>query len=446
MASRNLPYAFDVDANFYYATYPDVAASGVAPARHFHIYGWHEGRNPDSFFDTAGYLASNPDVAAAGIDPLAHFHRIGYMEGRLSSPAFDSAAYLAANPDVAAAGVDPLAHYLHYGQFEGRAAIAAPLFDADAAGNTVGGHALAGTATGVTFSWGGFVSPNLTYALTGDTSGGGFTVDPHTGQVIVADSSKVADNTNYAVTVTASDLGHSISQSATINVGAEANNYAPAFDKAPPLDGVQTNEGFPTTGTIYDAHATDADQTAPNNTVTYSLAAGVGDNDAFNIGPDGKIHFNNAPDYENPADKDHDNTYVVTVTATDGGNPAHSVTETISIHVQDNPNDNGDTGTNPGDPQAKVASANHVSKFVTVDNDSFHFASSQGASQASAGVGTSSAPVASHADDHAAGGAPQDHADAPHWTEIAHAHGWGADAAPDADAHAPAHVHVDWHG
>ena len=79
---------------------------------HYNAFGWHEGRDPNAFFDTSGYLAVNKDVAASGMNPLDHYHQIGWHEGRDPSAAFDTTLYLIHNPDVAAAGVDPLAHFL----------------------------------------------------------------------------------------------------------------------------------------------------------------------------------------------------------------------------------------------------------------------------------------------------------------------------------------------
>ena len=70
---------------------------------HFNAFGWHEGRNPNAVFDTAGYLAHYADVAAAGINPLEHYEQFGWKEGRDPSASFDTLGYLAANPDVAAA-------------------------------------------------------------------------------------------------------------------------------------------------------------------------------------------------------------------------------------------------------------------------------------------------------------------------------------------------------
>jgi len=37
-----------------------------------YTHGWHEGRNPNVYFDTVDYLAHCDDVAAAGVNPLQH--------------------------------------------------------------------------------------------------------------------------------------------------------------------------------------------------------------------------------------------------------------------------------------------------------------------------------------------------------------------------------------
>jgi glycosyltransferase involved in cell wall biosynthesis len=79
-------------------------------------------------FDAAWYLARYPDVAASGQQPARHFLRFGAAEGRSPGPDFDSAAYLDANPDVAAKGMNPLVHYLRHGIQEGRPRNAAPSY------------------------------------------------------------------------------------------------------------------------------------------------------------------------------------------------------------------------------------------------------------------------------------------------------------------------------
>lgn len=72
------------------------------------------------FFDREYYLARNPDVRDAGADPVQHYLRYGWKEGRDPSSAFNTRLYLEANPDVAVAGINPLVHYLQYGKKEGR--------------------------------------------------------------------------------------------------------------------------------------------------------------------------------------------------------------------------------------------------------------------------------------------------------------------------------------
>jgi VCBS repeat-containing protein len=118
------------NTNYYLNQNPDVAAAGVNPLTHYDTYGWREGRNPSASFDTQDYLLANPDVASSGVDPLAQYLSVGESQNRVIFPAnagtdgpvdgFDPAYYLANNPDVAAAGVNPLQHYLVYGWQEGR--------------------------------------------------------------------------------------------------------------------------------------------------------------------------------------------------------------------------------------------------------------------------------------------------------------------------------------
>src|SRR6185312_10646241 len=67
----------------YMALWPfDVAAAGVDARTHFDSFGWHEGRNPNAWLDTAGYLAHYADVAAGGANPLQHYEQFGWKEGR----------------------------------------------------------------------------------------------------------------------------------------------------------------------------------------------------------------------------------------------------------------------------------------------------------------------------------------------------------------------------
>jgi SAM-dependent methyltransferase len=68
--------------SYYLQNNPDVANSGMNPARHYLLYGGFEGRNPSEKFDSSFYLDQNPDVKASGMNPLVHYIRFGKDENR----------------------------------------------------------------------------------------------------------------------------------------------------------------------------------------------------------------------------------------------------------------------------------------------------------------------------------------------------------------------------
>jgi hypothetical protein len=61
------------DVQWYLRTYPDVAALGVDPIRHYLEFGAPEGRNPNPNFDTTGYLADHPMLSVWGLNPFVAF-------------------------------------------------------------------------------------------------------------------------------------------------------------------------------------------------------------------------------------------------------------------------------------------------------------------------------------------------------------------------------------
>ncbi|MGY3133593.1 putative thioesterase [Bradyrhizobium sp. USDA 4501] len=101
--------------------------------------------------------------------------------------------------------------------------------DGDAAANSVVEGAAAGTAVGITAHATDVNGPAVTWSLIGDTSGGGFTIDPTTGVITVADPTKIdyegsGPTHSYTVTAQASDGTLASSQSFTIAV----NDAAPS--------------------------------------------------------------------------------------------------------------------------------------------------------------------------------------------------------------------------
>lgn len=111
----------------------------------------------------------------------------------------------------------------------------------------------------------------------------------------------------------------------------DVNDNAPVFTSA---TSASTSENVATSTAVYSAHATDADGTAANNTVVYSMAAGTGDNDRFSIDSTGNVRFKVSPDYEAPTDVNHDNQYDITVLASDGL-ASHQTSLHVAIMVSD---------------------------------------------------------------------------------------------------------------
>lgn len=73
-----------VDRDYYLKSYPDVARTGMDPAKHFLLYGYKEGRNPNAWFNTLYYIANNPDVGES--NPIIHYITKGIFERRPTRP------------------------------------------------------------------------------------------------------------------------------------------------------------------------------------------------------------------------------------------------------------------------------------------------------------------------------------------------------------------------
>ena len=71
------------DGDWYKKNNPDIKVKNIDPLEHYINYGWKEGRNPSSKFNSIRYLTLNPDVAEKNICPLFHYEVFGKKEGRL---------------------------------------------------------------------------------------------------------------------------------------------------------------------------------------------------------------------------------------------------------------------------------------------------------------------------------------------------------------------------
>jgi cytochrome oxidase Cu insertion factor (SCO1/SenC/PrrC family) len=211
--------------------------------------------------------------------------------------------------------------------------------DSNAAANTVLEGAANGTTVGITASSTDVNGGAVTYALTGDTSAGGFTVNAITGVVSVADGSKIdfesAPGHAYTVTVQSSDGTLTSSQAFTINVGDVAMTTPVDSDGA----ANSVAEGA-ANGTAVGITASAGDPNGP--ATTYALTNDAGGRFTINsttgvvtVANGAAIDFETAPGHA----------YGITVQATSG---AQTTSQAFSIGVTDvgpsTPTDGNATG------------------------------------------------------------------------------------------------------
>ncbi|UGY18283.1 cadherin repeat domain-containing protein [Bradyrhizobium septentrionale] len=199
--------------------------------------------------------------------------------------------------------------------------------DSDAAANAVAEGAAAGTAVGVTASSTDVNGPPVTYALIGDTSGGGFTINATTGVITVADPTKIDYESSgaghsYTVTAQASDGTTASSQTFTIGVTDVAPS-APVDSDVGANSVVEGAANGSTVGII--ASAIDINGPA----VTYSLTGDTSGGGFTINAATGVITVADSSkiDYETAAG----HAYTVTATASDG-TLTNSQTFTIAVN------------------------------------------------------------------------------------------------------------------
>ena len=250
--------------------------------------------------------------------------------------------------------------------------LSAPV-DANSGNNTVIESAVANTLVNITALATSTSGNAVTYSLTGDTSSGGFKIDPNTGVVSVADPTKI----NY---VTSPGHAYTITVQASDGIATSSQSFAIAVTDVAPSTPVDSNaaankvaEGA-TAGTPVGITATSTDM----NAVTYSLtgdSSGGGftinaTTGVITVADPSKINYATAPGHA----------YTVTATASDG-TLSSSQTFTIDVtlgaatHFTVSIPANGAAGT-PGTVTVTALDAlNHV---VTNYTGTVHFTSTDG--------------------------------------------------------------------
>ncbi len=210
----------------------------------------------------------------------------------------------------------------------------------------------------------------LSYSISGGADMGAFEIESGSGQITVKKGTKLdfeGSQTTYVVEVTATDpFGMSASTTVTITVTD--------FNEKPELMLLPGGTTQPTEGTVggrarvsvQEGMTAVGDYTTTISSPTWAVS-GVDAGD-FTISG-GTLSFRSAPDYENPADANGDNVYMVTVEANNGNGGA---TLDVTVTVTNDPSDDTPTTTfNPLDYDANGNGSIDRPEVITAIRDYF---------------------------------------------------------------------------
>ncbi|VIO68212.1 Endo-1,3-1,4-beta-glycanase ExsH [Bradyrhizobium ivorense] len=227
--------------------------------------------------------------------------------------------------------------------------------DSDGGANQVAVSAPVGASVGITAFSTDINGPNVTYSLVGDTSGGGFTIDPTTGKVTVADPSKIhlADG-SYDITVQSSDGTLHSQQTFTIGVVIDAapvvtaghtlnyteNQAATAFDPAITVTDSDNANLTHATVQITGGYVNGQDVLAFTNTATITGSFNAATGTLTLTGTDTVANYQAAlasVTYFNSSDNPSAAARTVTIIANDGTLDSSPVTGTINVTPVNDP-------------------------------------------------------------------------------------------------------------
>jgi len=173
----------------------------------------------------------------------------------------------------------------------------------------------------------------ITYSITAGNADSWYAINSGTGVITLtaagasspANDFEVAPNSR-TITVTASDGTNSTG----IEVRLDETDQA---DVAPVITGPSRAPGAAIDVISVNENQTMVTRVTADKVVNWSITGGS-ESVKFAIAADGAITFQSAPDFERPTDSDTNNTYILTITATDPASGTAS-TQTITVTVLD---------------------------------------------------------------------------------------------------------------
>ena len=95
----------------------DINFENINPIQHFILYGVHEGRKPNPYFDPKWYVNKYKSSSASTIDTVLNYSQSEWRQNN-PSPHFLNSYYLENNLDAKENNFEPLYHYLQFGIYE----------------------------------------------------------------------------------------------------------------------------------------------------------------------------------------------------------------------------------------------------------------------------------------------------------------------------------------
>lgn len=201
---------------------------------------------------------------------------------------------------------------------------------------------------------------NVTWAIVSGNDQGKFQIAPDGTITFVAapDFEAPTDsdtNNTYVLVVEATDAaGNKVQQTVTVTV-------ANVDDAAPIITGPSGGAGAAASTITVNENQTGVTRVTANEAVTWSITGG-NDQGKFQIAADGTITFVAAPDFEAPTDSDTNNSYILTITATDAA--GNRSVQTITVNVA-NIDDTAPLITGPSGGAGAAASALTINEGLT---------------------------------------------------------------------------------
>jgi len=171
----------------------------------------------------------------------------------------------------------------------------------------------------------------LTFSITGGNANGWYAINASTGAITLTAAGATSLANDYEQTPNSQTLTVSVSDGTNTTPIEVKLSETDVADSAPPaITGPSGGSGAAASGISVNEGQTGVTRLTANTAVTWTITGG---NEAgkFRVAADGTISFVAAPDFENPTDSDTNNTYILTVTATDAAGNASAQTVTVTV-------------------------------------------------------------------------------------------------------------------